>query len=326
MARNRYYTGPATDHFNGSRFFNPGQQSTDRSLRDIWRWRRTSQPAQWPVSVPVQPAVPDRNVDGLRMTMVGHATVLIQVAGLNILTDPVWSERASPFGWIGPRRVSAPGVVFENLPPIDVILISHNHYDHLDIATLKRLHAAYAPLMIVPLGNDAIIKKAIPQARISAVDWHAQVEVNSALKVTLTPAYHWSARGLLDRRMALWAGFWLDTPTRKLWFAGDTAYGDGRIFRDLHARYGAPDVALIPIGAYEPRWFMADQHVNPHEAVCIYRDLQARQALGVHWGTFQLTDESILAPKEALQTALVAENCDLSLFRAAEPGGAYPFA
>lgn len=325
MARNRYYTGPCTDHFDGVRFFNPGQISTDRSLRDIWRWRRSSQPAQWPISVPIKPVVPDKNVEDLRITMVGHATLLIQVAGLNVLTDPVWSERASPLAWLGPKRVTAPGVVFENLPPIHVVVISHNHYDHLDLATLKRLHDAHAPLIIVPLGNDGIIKKAIPHARIIAKDWHDQIETSPVLKVTLTPAYHRSARGILDRRMALWAGFWLDTPKGKLWFAGDTAYGDGTLFCDLYARYGAPDVALIPIGAYEPRWFMAGQHVNPHEAVRIYKDIHAKQALGIHWGTFQLTDEDILAPRKALQAALVAENCDSELFRAAEPCGVYPF-
>lgn len=326
MTRNRYYAGPVTDHFNGSRFFNPGQASTDRSLRDIWRWRRSSQPAQWPTSVAIQPVMPEKNVAGLSITMVGHATVLIQLAGMNILTDPVWSERASPVAWAGPKRVTAPGVAFENLPPIDVILISHNHYDHLDQATLRRLHAVHDPLMIVPLGNDRIIRRFLPNARIMVGDWHDQIALNATFKVTLTPAHHWSARGVFDRRMALWSGFWLDTPEHKLWFAGDTAYGDGAIFHNLHARYGAPDVALIPIGAYEPRWFMSGQHVNPHEAVRIYKDIHATQALGIHWGTFQLTDETIQAPKDALVAALMAEKCGLDQFRAAEPGGVYPFA
>ncbi|WP_338333549.1 MBL fold metallo-hydrolase [Acetobacter sp. LMG 32666] len=264
-------------------------------------------------------------MNALRITMVGHATLLIQVAGQNILTDPVWSDRASPFNWVGPKRVSAPGIAFENLPPIDVILISHNHYDHLDLTTLKRLQATHDPLMITPLGNESIIQKAIPQARILSGDWHERQVISPPLSVTLTPAYHWSARGIFDRRMALWAGFWLNMPTDTLWFAGDTAYGDGTLFRTLLAQYGAPDVALIPIGAYEPRWFMADQHVNPHEAVCIYKEIQAKQALGIHWGTFQLTDEGILAPKEALQAALLADNDTTDHFRAAVPGCVYQF-
>lgn len=325
MTRNKYYAGPVTDHFDGTRFLNPGQASTDRSLRDLWRWRRTSHRAPWPDSVPITTAVPEKSVDALRITMVGHATVLIQAAGLNILTDPVWSERASPLRWAGPKRVNAPGVAFENLPPIDALLISHNHYDHLDLATLGRLQAEHNPLMIMPLGNDRIVKKTIPQARILTSDWYDQHVVTPALSVTLTPAYHWSARGIFDRRMALWAGFWLNIGGQKLWFAGDTAYGDGTLFRALHTRYGAPDVAIIPIGAYEPRWFMAGQHVNPHEAVCIYKDTQAKQAIGIHWGTFQLTDEGIRAPEKALQAALLAGNCNVERFRAASPGQVYQF-
>ncbi|MFT8862302.1 MAG: MBL fold metallo-hydrolase [Acetobacter fabarum] len=325
MARNKYYAGPVTDHFDGTRFFNPGQPSTDRSLRDLWRWRRTSHRAQWPDSVPITTAVPEKSVDALRITMVGHATVLIQAAGLNILTDPVWSERASPLRWAGPKRVNAPGVAFENLPPIDALLISHNHYDHLDLVTLRRLQAEHNPLMIMPLGNDRIVKKATPQARILTGDWYDRHVITPALSVTLTPAYHWSARGIFDRRMALWAGFWLNIRGQKLWFAGDTAYGDGTLFRALHTRYGAPDVAIIPIGAYEPRWFMAGQHVNPHEAVCIYKDTQAKQAIGIHWGTFQLTDEGIRAPEKALQAALLAGNCNVERFRAASPGLVYQF-
>ncbi|MDE7548580.1 MBL fold metallo-hydrolase [Acetobacter fabarum] len=325
LTRNKYYAGPRTDHFDGTRFFNPGQPSTDRSLRDMWRWRRTSHRTPWPDSVPITTTVPEKNVDALRITIVGHATVLIQGAGLNILTDPVWSERASPLRWVGPKRVSAPGIAFENLPPIDVLLISHNHYDHLDLATLKRLQVAHNPLMVMPLGNDHIIQKAIPQARIFAGDWYDQQIIAPALNIMLTPAHHWSARGILDRRMALWAGFWLNIRGQKLWFAGDTAYGDGVLFRALHARYGAPDVALIPIGAYEPRWFMTGQHVNPHEAVRIYKDIQAKQAIGIHWGTFQLTDEGFMAPEEALHVALLAENCSIERFKAASPGQVYQF-
>lgn len=325
MTRNRYYTGPSSDHFDGVRFFNPGQKSTDRSWREIWRWRRTSHPAQWPPSVPIKAAVPEKRVDTMRITMVGHASLLIQASGLNILTDPVWSERASPFSFIGPKRVTPPGIAFEDLPPIDVVLISHNHYDHLDIATLRRLQSVHQPLMVVPLGNDIIIRKAVPHARILTGDWYERFAIFPNLSVTLTPAWHWSARGVLDRRMALWAGFWLDFPHKKLWFAGDTAYGDGALFRTLHARLGAPDVALIPIGAYEPRWFMADQHINPHESVCIYQDMHIKQALGIHWGTFQLTDEAILAPQKALQAALFSSKISTTCFRAAEPGEVYEY-
>ncbi|MFT9258276.1 MAG: MBL fold metallo-hydrolase [Acetobacter sp.] len=325
MASNRYYTGPRSDHFDGQRFFNPGQDRKGHSLRDIWQWKRTSRPAKWPEHIPLAPAVPAPRVEGLRITMVGHASMLIQVAGLNILTDPVWSNRASPFSFIGPRRVTPPGIAFDALPPVDVVLISHNHYDHLDTATLRRLQAAHAPLIVAPLGNDTIIRKAVPDSRIRTRDWGESLDLGHATTVTLTPANHWSARGLRDRRMALWAGFWLQTPQGTISFAGDTGYDSGTIFRDLRARYGAPDVALIPIGAYEPRSFMATQHVNPMEAVRIFQDIEACQALGIHWGTFQLTDEPRTAPCADLHAALVAAGIATSRFVPAEPGGVYDF-
>ncbi|MBO1323560.1 MBL fold metallo-hydrolase [Acetobacter sp. TBRC 12305] len=324
MASNRYYSGPPSDHFDGQRFFNPGQDRKGHSLRDIWQWKRTAKPAKWPQHVPLAPAVPEKRVEGIRITMVGHASLLVQVAGLNILTDPVWSKRASPFTFIGPRRVTPPGIAFHTLPPIDAVLVSHNHYDHLDTATLKRLHAEHAPLIVTPLGNDTIIRKAVPGARVQTRDWGESLDVGNAT-ITLTPANHWSARGLRDRRMALWSGFWLQTPKGQIGFAGDTGYGEGAIFRDLHARYGAPDVALIPIGAYEPRSFMATQHVNPVEAVRIFRDIGARQALGIHWGTFQLTDEARTAPCADLHAALLAADIAPDRFVPAEPGGVYDF-
>ena len=326
MTRNRYYSGPIGDHFDGLRFFNPGQPPTDRSRRDLWRWKRERAATPWPRTVSVSPAIPDRRVEGFRITMVGHATLLIQVSGLNVLTDPIWSERASPFAFAGPKRVTAPGIAFESLPPIDLVLLSHNHYDHLDIATLRRLKVEHAPLMVMPLGNDAILRAAVPDARIAAMDWHDGLPLAGSATVTLTPANHWSARGLGDRRMALWAGFWLQTPVAGLWFAGDTGYGDGAIFRDIRARHGSPDVALIPIGAYEPRWFMAPQHVNPEEAVRILEDVGGRGALGIHWGTFQLTDEGFETPREELSAALAAAGIGSDRFIAATPGEVFTFA
>jgi len=325
MPKNRYHTAPPGDHFDGTRFFNPGQPGTDRSLGEILRWKRGSRPAPWPASVPVEPARPDPAPAGLTVTMVGHASLLIQAGGRNILTDPVWSDRASPFSFIGPRRVTAPGIALDDLPQIHAVLLSHNHYDHLDVATLRRLHARHAPLMAMPLGNDAIVRRAIPDARIAVGDWHDRLDLGGGLATTLTRANHWSARGIGDRRMALWAGHWLDTPLGSVWFAGDTGYGNGDIFRDIRARHGAPDVALIPIGAYEPRWFMASQHVNPAEAVAILNDVGARKALGIHWGTFQLTDEPRDAPVEALGAALRAAGEPAERFIAAEPGRTYRF-
>ena len=323
MTRNRYYAGPPSDHFDGVRFFNPDQPATGRGLRDMLRWKLAGAAQRWPTMVPVTPAVPAARVPGIRVTMIGHASLLIQVAGINILTDPLWSQRASPFRFVGPTRVTAPGIAFADLPLIDVVLLSHCHYDHMDIATLRRLHAAHAPLMAMPLGNDAIVRAAIPDARCIVGDWWDRLDLSGGISTTLTPAHHWANRWPSDVRMALWAGHHLTTPVGTIWFAGDTGYGNGRLFADIRARLGAPDMALIPIGAYEPRWFMAEQHVDPAEAVRIFRDVAAKQALGIHWGTFQLTDEAREAPRLALATALSAAGIPPRRFVAAHPGGVY---
>lgn len=325
MQRNRYYQGPPSDHFDGIRFFNPGQPSTDRGLADVLRWKLACGTATWPRSVPVTPARPEARVAGLRVTMVGHASLLIQAAGRNILTDPVWSDRVSPVTFAGPKRVTAPGIAFDDLPPIDVILLSHGHYDHLDIATLRRLQAAHAPLMAMPLGNDAIVRAAVPEANCIVGDWWERLPLGNELTTTLTPANHWANRWPTDVRMALWAGHYLETPAGSVWFVGDTGYGDGRIFPAVRTRLGAPDVALIPIGAYAPRWFMAEQHVDPAEAVRILCEVEARHALGIHWGTFQLTDEAREAPQRELASALSTLGIPAQRFVAAVPGEVYDF-
>lgn len=320
---NPYYAGLASDHFDGLRFFNPDHAETDRGFRDLLRWRLNEKRAVWSPPAPVQPAVPEARVDGLRATIVGHASVLIQAGGLNILTDPVWSERASPFPFAGPRRVSAPGIAFEALPPIDAVLLSHNHYDHMDLATLRRLHTEHRPLIVTPLGNDAILRRAIPDVRVTAGDWWERIHIGKDAEVTIVPAYHWSARTGRDRRMALWSGFMLSTTGSLAYFAGDTGYGDGRIFREMRQRIGRPDLALIPIGAYAPRWFMSAQHTDPSEAVRIMEDIEASRAVGIHWGVFQLTDERREEPPELLLEGLARRGIADDLFPAGEPGQRY---
>jgi L-ascorbate metabolism protein UlaG (beta-lactamase superfamily) len=324
MTRNRYYQGPPSDHFDGVRFFNPSQGPTDKGLRDMLRWKMAGGTSAWPASVPVLPVKPEARVDGVRVTMVGHVTMLIQAAGLNILTDPVWSDRASPLSFIGPKRVTEPGIAFEDLPPIDAVLISHCHYDHMDMATLRRLAAAHDPLFAMPLGNDTILRASVPEARCVVGDWWQSLPIAPGFETVLTPAYHWANRWPTDVRMALWSGHRLSTPAGTIWFAGDTGYGDGEFFAQIRA-LGPPDLALIPIGAYEPRWFMAAQHVNPEEAVRIFQDVGAVQALGIHWGTFQLTDESRDAPVVALEAARAKAGIPARLFAAAEPAGVYDF-
>lgn len=323
ILRSRYYAGPVSDNFDGVRFFSPGQPLPNKSLADLLRWRREGGRAKWPDLVPVSPQVPPPRSEQARVTMVGHATLLVQVAGVNLLTDPVWSDRASPLSFAGTKRVTEPGISFDMLPNIDAVLLSHNHYDHLDLATLRRLQAAYSPLMVMPFGNDAIVRKSVPDARIEVGDWYDTLQITPEISVTLTPANHWSARGIRDRRMALWSGFWINSPKSQIWFAGDTGYGDGALFRDIRMRHGRPDIAIIPIGAYEPRWFMSDQHVAPDESVRIFEDIGPRQAVGMHWGTFQLTNEARNEPRDLLHDSLVSAGIDVKRFLALEPGESF---
>jgi L-ascorbate metabolism protein UlaG (beta-lactamase superfamily) len=324
MAGNSYYSGPASDHFDGSAFFNP-DGVPPRSFRDLLRWQfgggaRARWPASWPS--PFEPARPERRLGGnhLRVTMVGHATLLLQVAGLNMLTDPLWSNRASPFSFAGPKRVNAPGILLDDLPPIDLVLLSHNHYDHLDGVTLARLQALHDPLMITPLGNDTIVRRYAPAMRIHAGDWGDRVEAGEGVVIHFEPAHHWSARGMRDRRMALWAAFAVETPAGNLYHVGDTGFHAGRNYRSAARKHGGFRLAILPIGAYEPRWFMEAQHQNPEEAVEGMRLVHAAHAVGHHWGTFQLTNEAIEEPREKLHAALAAAGVAPGRFRAMRPG------
>ena len=325
MTQNRYYDGPPSDHYDGTRFFLPGAAPPDKSCGDLFRFLLGSRYERWPRQVDNPPATPPLQRvagTGLRVTSIGHATHLIQTAGLNLLVDPVWSERASPFGFAGPKRVRSPGLALEALPPLDAILVTHNHYDHMDVATLSALRRRHACRIIVPLGNDVILGKADPALAAEAYDWGARVALGDGVAMTLVPSQHWSSRWLSDRRMALWAAFLFETPGGAIYHIGDTGYGDGAIFRDIHTRFGPPRLAIIPIGAYEPRWFMRDQHVDPDEAVKIFQDCGAAIALAHHWGTFQLTSEAIDAPPQRLAAALAGAGIGADRFRVQRPGEA----
>ncbi len=322
LAGNRYYNGPVSDHFDGTTFFNPGG-TPPGGFMDLLRWQFGGKRAKWPVAFdsPFPQAKPEQHVSGpdIRVTMVGHATMLIQVAGTNILTDPVWSERVSPVSFAGPRRVNRPGIAFEDLPPIDVVLSSHNHYDHLDLATLKRLKDAHDPLVFTPLGNDAIVKAAIPEMRISAHDWGDGPKYGQ-FDITLEPVHHWSARGSNDRRHALWAAFVLDTPAGRIYHVGDTGFHNGINYRKAAEKYGAFRLAILPFGAYEPRWFMKGQHQNPDEAVQGMKLANVAYVAGHHWATFQLTDEPLEEPRQKLAEALAAHGVAPDRFRPMLPG------
>jgi L-ascorbate metabolism protein UlaG (beta-lactamase superfamily) len=321
-AMNRYYDGPVSDHFDGTRFFDP-DGTPPRSLFDLIRWQMANGRTRWPAWAPSPFADrPPARVAGVawRFSYVGHASWLLQTAGLNLLIDPVWAERASPVSFAGPKRVNDPGIAFDALPPIDVVLVSHNHYDHLDVATLARLAADHRPRVVTPLGNDTIMRAHAATIGAEAYDWHQRVVLGDGVAVTLVPSRHWSARGFFDRNRALWASFVIETPAGRILHVADSGYGDGRHFRAARARHGPFRLAVLPVGAYEPRWFMAAQHMNPAEAVRAFDDCGAEFALGHHYGTFQLTDEAIDAPVEALVAARAAAGIAPERFRLLRPG------
>jgi L-ascorbate metabolism protein UlaG (beta-lactamase superfamily) len=321
----RYYDGPVSDHFDGRLFFDP-HGMPPKSLGDLLRWWAGRGRAKWPERVENTHAdAPPTRVDGagLRISFVGHATLLLQTGGLNILTDPVWSERVSPFSFAGPKRVNDPGIAFDKLPPIDVVLVSHGHYDHLDLDTLSRLAARHGARVITPLGNDTIMRWHDPLIRAEAHDWHDRVVLSDRVAVTLAPMRHWSARGVLDRNKALWAAFVLETPAGRVYHVADSGYGEGHHFRAGRERYGPFRLAILPVGAYEPRWFMRDQHMNPEESVRAFQDCGAELALAHHFGTFQLTDEAIDAPRDALVAARAAAGIAPDRFRLMEVGEAW---
>lgn len=317
-----YYQGPVSDHFDGTRFFDP-DGAPPKSFLDVLRWRFDHKPAPWPDWAPSPFAdTPPPRVEGstARLSYVGHASWLLQTGGLNILIDPVWSERVSPVSFAGPKRHNDPGIAFDKLPPIDVVLVSHGHYDHLDLATLSGLSAKYAPRMITPLGNDFTMTSHDNAIRAEAFDWGDRVALNERVAVNLVPTRHWTARGVFDRNRALWASFVLETPAGKIYVVCDSGYGDGKHFRRVRDAHGPLDLAILPIGAYEPRWFMQDQHMNPADAVKALADCGAKRALANHHGTFQLTDEAIDAPEQALYAALDAATVPRQRFAVLKPG------
>ncbi len=296
LAYKKYYHGKPSGHFDGARFFD-SELNFNKSFFDLLKWRCTSKSCPWPAKVlNNQFDVPPIRVMGsdLRVSCVGHVTFLIQTNGLNILTDPVWSDRASVLNFppfLGPKRVQDPGIKFEDLPPIDVVWISHNHYDHLDLATIDLLWEKHKPRIIVPLGNDSIIKNHNYTIKIEAYDWGDQVIINDDIKFHIEPMQHWSARGLFDRNKALWAALNIETRFGNIYFIGDSGYGEGRYFKRAKEKFGQFRLALLPMGAYEPRWFMKYAHMNPEDMVMAHIDLGRPFTVPSHYDVFKLTDE-----------------------------------
>jgi L-ascorbate metabolism protein UlaG (beta-lactamase superfamily) len=314
------HDGPPTDHFDGTRFFVPDHDA-DKSTKDMLRWSfretRAKWPKQWPS--PFANAKPVARSTNIRSTLIGHASFFVQVANLNILIDPVFSPRCSPVPFAGPKRVNPPGIAFDDLPDIDIVLITHNHYDHLDKASLWKIMKRWNPTVIGPLGivQDMRRGSAIPP-KLTMLDWH-EVHRVSDITIHAVPTYHWSARGLRDRRMSLWCSFVIETPSGVIYHIGDTGYGAGQFSKDVRQRFGNPRLAHIPIGAYAPRWFMQPHHVHPEEAVQLFHDCGADHAIGHHWGTFQLTNEAIDEPQLLLDD-LTDEAGIAERFQAFRPG------
>lgn len=305
---------PISDHFDGTRFHNPDSPQA-KGLLDVLRWKLTTRPAPWSAAADTpEPVVPPERVSGseCRVTLVNHSTLLIQYAGQNILTDPIWSDRASPVSWFGPRRFARPGVRLTELPPLDLILLSHNHYDHLDIPTLQQLIARHRCRIVVPLGVAPLLAKEAMQGALE-LDWW-----QSDGSVTCLPARHFSARKATDRNRTLWCSYWIETPAGPIYFAADTAFGPH--FAEIHQRFGPPRLALLPIGAYKPEWFMQPVHMSPAQAVEAHRILQPERSLAIHWGTFQLADDAQQEPLNDLKSALAA-NPGLPTFETLPNGG-----
>ena len=362
-------TPPLSDHFNGKTFFQPGSHP-ERLFRHFLKWRFTSRPAKWPrhVALPRQPPPPAPQGGEIVATWLGHATFLVQTRYANVLFDPVFSDRVSPFSWAGPRRVHEVPLALDALPVLDAVCVSHDHYDHFDAASLRALAQQTNATFIAPLRHHDLLAD-VGARRIVELDWWQSYRLSRGAMITLTPTKHWSNRLGTRRNHRLWGGFWVEfgnsdegsrdetrstfvpdvgatsavSPNmahalggmpahpvrdpqsesrhrcRRLWFVGDSGY-DARLLHEIRERLGAPDLALVPIGAYEPRWFMAPMHMNPDEAVRVHRDIGARLSLAMHWGTFQLTDEPREAPLRALEQARADHAVSAEAFRVVCPG------
>ncbi|TQV80122.1 hypothetical protein FKG94_10665 [Exilibacterium tricleocarpae] len=317
------YRGPVSENFDGERFRNLAPEYREKSLGDLLRWvfnREREEQWRW-LPLEAGPALPPARVrEGLTVTFINHATVLVQVDGINILTDPIWSHRTSPVSWLGPQRYHDPGVRFEDLPPIDYVVISHNHYDHMDLPSLQRLWERDQPTVVAGLGNRKLLAGAGIE-KVVELDWWQPLAVNGQLTIHGVPAQHWSTRTRLDTNRTLWMGYVFASSEGPILFAGDT--GLGPHFALINERFGPMQLSLLPIGAYLPRWFMRDNHLSPADALEAHRILQSRQSMAIHFGTFPLGDDG--------QTATVARMLEVrdraglaaEVFWVPVPGGIY---
>jgi L-ascorbate metabolism protein UlaG (beta-lactamase superfamily) len=297
------YKGQPSDHFDGEKFHTPNARKPE-GFGGVLKWMLNRDRGIWTedLTAAYGPRPLAFEKDNIRITFINHSTFLIQVDGVNILTDPIYSKRASPFEWAGPKRMRLPGIKFDDLPRIDAVLISHNHYDHLDIQTLRTLFGANHPKFITPLG----VKAFLDDEKISGatdLDWWQQTELKNSVSVTAVPAQHFSGRGFFDRDATLWCGYTIQTSKGVIYFAGDTGYNE-TMFKEIGDKSGPIKISLLPIGAYKPYWFMSPVHTSPEDAVKIHLDIKSQNSIGIHFGTFPLADEAYDDPVKDLRSAL----------------------
>ena len=299
------------------RFKNTNEEAAGKSFRDFLKWTFTNKK---PELVAIDSSDEWKELDSGStdyMVWIGHATYLINKDNLTILTDPVFSKRASPVRFAGPKRLIPPAIPIDKLPKIDVITVSHNHYDHLDLRSLKKIYKANPnAIFLVPKGDKRRLERRGIENVIEFL-WWEEIEIKGS-KFTFTPVQHWSARGIVDRNKSLWGGWFMNLKTETIYHAGDTGYS--KDFIETKKRLGSPSISLIPVGAYAPRWFMKTNHVNPPEAIQIAIDLESERNFGMHWGTFQLTDEEILEPPKLLKESLRDQGLPDNFFNILRPG------
>ncbi len=303
------YSGEKTENFDGTKFLN-GEGYEEKSSAELRKWLFTREPGKWTEKTNDDVEFGEKPVPRISdstqvITYVNHSTFLIQTDNLNIITDPVYSKRVSPFSFAGPKRMRPPGIHFEDLPDLDIVLISHNHYDHLDISTLKRIHKEFDPLFITLLGVDLYLNKKGITKTVS-LDWWQRHAVKNNFSISAVEAQHFSSRGMFDRDKTLWAGFVIESQNGNIYFAGDTGYND--FFTKIGEEYAPIKTALIPIGAYIPRWFMSPVHIDPTQALQVHRELGAELSIGMHYGTFPLADDGEDDPLNDFKAAKKDEN------------------